>query len=122
MSSRKLLVLVLLSLMVIGSVQAEQLVPPLELPDLPEAQEGDSDVVETTVGEMRNALYYYEAYPILLDYVEELKVKLVEQAMRTDQERVKRLNAEIKVDAVRGQRNMSLVVNAAQLAWLLLGN
>lgn len=122
MSSRKLLVLVLLSLLIVSSVNGEGLVPPLQLPEMPQAQEGDDQTAEVTIGEMRNALYYQKAYPILLEYIEELKAKLVVQAMQTDQERVKRLEVEMKLDAVKGQRNMSLVVNAAQLAWLLLGN
>lgn len=106
-----------------GSSQAEELVPPLELPELPEAQEGDDLIIEVTVGEQRNALYYYRAYPILLDYVEDLKARLVEQAMMTDQERIKRVGAEMKLDVVRGQRNTSLIVNVGQLGLglLLLG-
>lgn len=38
---------------------------------LPEPQPGDSEVVEITVGEMRRAVWYYEQYNLLEEYVME---------------------------------------------------
>lgn len=58
--------------------------PQLNLPAPPEAQEGDSEMVETTVGAMRSALYYYEVLPIVIDHGNEVSEIALKYAKRAD--------------------------------------
>lgn len=75
--------------------------PELQLPEAPEPQPGDDTVVDTTVGHMRNALFYYELVPILIDHNNELYEYGYEVAKRADTERAGRLIAEQQCDQWR---------------------
>lgn len=44
--------------------------PELILPEPPATQEGDDQFVEVTVGSLRRALYYYDAFPIAVQYAQ----------------------------------------------------
>jgi hypothetical protein len=61
------------------------------MPEPPESQEGDDEVVQTTVGHMRNALFYYRLTPILIDYAHE-----VEQIAYREAEKVDVLNGQLQ--------------------------
>lgn len=69
--------------MTAAATESEYDLPQLNLPAPPEPQEGDEQVVETTVGAMRSALYYYEVLPIAIDHsneVSEIALKYAKEA------------------------------------------
>lgn len=54
------------------------------MPEPPEPQEGDDEVVQTTVGHMRNALFYYRLTPVLINYAHEVEQIAYEEAEKVD--------------------------------------
>lgn len=85
-------------------------IPALKLPQPPETQPGDEQEVTTTVGAMRNALYYYELAPLLTDYATELYVYAHTQAATADEFRMQYITAE---EARKQWRSRALWTTAA---------
>jgi len=82
---------------------AEQTVelPKLELPPLPSPQPGDSEQVTTTVGAMRNALYYYELTPLLIEHSNELAQIAFDTAATADELRLELIEEKQKKEQWR---------------------
>lgn len=90
--------------------------PELTLPEAPKPQPGDEEVVETTVGHMRNALFYYELVPILIDHTNELYDYGYAVAKKADTERAGRLIAEEERD--QWKRRFTYATSAGVIATL----
>lgn len=61
--------------------------PALTIPEPPAEQKGDDEIVQTTVGAMRNALYYYRLTPHLIEYARDANALSFEKAQVADAER-----------------------------------
>lgn len=81
--------------MSISPLQAIE-VEPIQLPDPPSWQEGDDQVFEITIGEARQALYYKEIVPLLLEYGEDVREIAIATGEHLEGCRVKWLEEEEK--------------------------
>lgn len=79
-----LVIIILISTVILPKTAATFDLPKLELPAAPDSQPDDHIKVTTTVGAMRNALYYYELHPVLLDHIARVETVAYEQAEQAD--------------------------------------
>lgn len=114
-------VLMLMMMMSLTLVCAETndgtALPDLQIPDPPASAEGDEEIVETTVGAMRNALFYYHLVPILLDHIDTVETVAIREAEKVDVER--RLKEAAQQEAKRWKRRTIYVGSAAAIATAL---
>lgn len=89
-----------------------QEIPSLNIPDQPEWQDGDDEPVTIALGDMRQALYYYNIVPILKDHIEVIEDIAIETSREADFERQLRLDLERDLAKVKSQRNIAVLTGA----------
>lgn len=82
-----MLILMILPTLSLPAEDSDNVLPPLTIPEPPAEQEGDDEIVQTTVGAMRNALYYYRLTPLLIEYARDANAIALEKAQMVDVER-----------------------------------
>ena len=96
-----------------------------ELPPFPAPQPDDGIEITTTIGEMRNALWYYDQFHLALEHIEEDLYPAIE-ALRNDRDAIAE-NRDHWRDAARTQasradrnRTIAYVATSAATALLLV--